>query len=166
MSDSWGDSTDQTTTDHADDVLVRPKGYVEPFPVVRRIGDRECYIGNEAAADGTGHDRRFEFVLSVSTDAHSLTTHHRPLRDGPGNEWEAFEQAVDTARELFRRDGSLLVNCRAGISRSSTVLATMLAAEEGRRFRDAIGRVQQARPAAMPHPALHELAVVYLAATA
>ncbi|WP_435364467.1 protein-tyrosine phosphatase family protein [Haloarchaeobius sp. DYHT-AS-18] len=154
MSDSWGDSG----------ILVRPKGYVEPFPVIRRLGERELYLGNAAAADHEAHDRAFAFVLSLTADSHPSTTHHRPLRDGPGNEWRAFREALETARELSRRQGSLLVHCKAGVSRSSAVLATMLAAKEGRRFREALELVQQARPVAMPHPALHELAVVYLAA--
>nr|WP_245757975.1 dual specificity protein phosphatase family protein [Halobiforma haloterrestris] len=58
----------------------------------------------------------------------------------------------------------MLIHCKAGISRSSTLVATAIAAEEDRRFREALRIVQEARPFAMPNPALHELAVVYLAA--
>jgi atypical dual specificity phosphatase len=57
----------------------------------------------------------------------------------------------------------VLVHCNAGVSRSSAVLASTLAAAEGRRFRDALCEVQAARPMAMPHPELHRQAVVYLA---
>ncbi len=145
-------------------MFVRPKGYVADEPVIRRIGDRDCYLGNALAADPDAHDRSFDFVLSTTAEELPLTTHHRPLIDGRGNEWAAFEAAVDTARRLYRRDGSLLVNCKAGVSRSATLIAATLAAEEGREFRDALGVVQDARPYAMPNPALHELAVVYLAA--
>lgn len=144
--------------------FLRPFGYVEADPVVRRVDDRELFVGNAAAADPTAHDRSFGFVLSVSAESHPSTTHHRPLVDGPGNDWTAFEAAVDTARELLGRDGSLLVHCRAGVSRSSTVVATALAAEERRTFQTALALVQRARPAAVPHPALRELAAVYLAA--
>jgi atypical dual specificity phosphatase len=146
--------------------LVRPKGYVADVPVVRRIGDRDLYLGNELAADPDNHDRTFEYVLSATAESGPLTTHHRPLTDGPGNEWAVFEAAVDTARTLHRRNGSVLVNCKAGISRSTTIIATTLAAEEDRAFRDALAIVQDARPYAMPNPALHELAVVYLASRA
>jgi atypical dual specificity phosphatase len=145
-------------------VVVRPKGYVEAHPVIRRIGDRNLFLGNESAASPEGHDRSFEFVLSASNEDHPLTTHHRPLIDGSGNEWSAFEAAADTARRIYRREGSVLIHCKAGISRSSTLIAAALAAEEDRTFRAALGDVQAARPAAMPHPVLHELAVVYLAA--
>lgn len=161
------DEIDETATnrpqEHRSDLTVRPLNYVEDEAVIQRIGNRELYIGNWLAADPTYHDRRFEHVLSVSTNSYPLTTHHHPLDDGPNNEWTTFEEAVDTARTLYRRDGSLLVHCTAGISRSSTLIATTLAVEESRRFHDALAIVQRARPSAIPHPALHEAAVVYLA---
>ncbi|SFK79090.1 Dual specificity phosphatase, catalytic domain [Halogranum rubrum] len=144
--------------------FLRPLGYVEPVPIIRRVRNRELYLGNQHAADPTAHDRSFSVVLTVSSDEQPLTTHHRPLTDGPGNDWRAFTDAVDTARRLQRHEGSLLIHCKAGISRSSTVLATALAANEGCAFDDALTRVQLARPAAVPHPKLHELAVTYLAA--
>ena len=144
--------------------LVRQMGYVEDEPIIRRIGDRDLYLGNALAASPEHHDRAFEYVLSATDDEHPLTTHHRPLTDGPGNDWPAFEAAVDTARRLYRQEGSVLIHCKAGISRSTTLVATALAAEEDRRFRDALAIVQDARPYAMPNPALHALAVIYLAA--
>ena len=146
------------------DPLVRPFGYVEDEPVVRRIGDRDCFLGNRHAADPTRYERRFDFVCSATSEPFPTTTHHCPLQDGPGNTWKTFERAVDTTRELSTRDGSLLVHCNAGISRSATLLATAIAAEEDRQLRDALDIVQQARPLATLHPALHRSAVVYLAA--
>ena len=144
--------------------FVRPFGYTTDQPVVRRVGDRELFLGNVHAADPERHDYRFDHVLSATSDEQPLTTHHHPLADGPGNEWRAFEAAADVARELHRCDGATLIHCEAGISRSSTLVAVALAAEEGRPFVEALHRVQDARPHAVPHPALHELAVVYLAA--
>lgn len=144
--------------------LVRPFGYVEDRPIVRRIGDRALYLGNKFAAEADQRTPQFEFVLSATAQPSPLTTHHCPLEDGPGNDWHAFERAVDTARELYTREGSVLVHCKAGISRSSTLIATALAAEENRPFREALDIVQRARPFAMPNPALQTLAVIYLAA--
>jgi atypical dual specificity phosphatase len=146
------------------DPIVRPIGFVEDRAVVRRIGDRELFLGNRHAADPSRHDQSFEFVLSASTDSHPLTTHHHPLDDGPGNEWQTFADAVETARSLYRRDGSVLVHCTAGVSRSSTLLATAIAAEEDVSLEDALSTVRAARPVATPHPALHGQAVIYLAA--
>ena len=147
-----------------DRLIVRPLGYVEDGPVVRQIGDRDVYLGNEHAARPAAHDRSFAFVLSATEDARPLTTHHRPLVDGPEVEWQTFAEAVETARDLYRQDGSLLVHCKAGISRSTTVIATTLAMEEGLEFREALATVQDVRPVATPHPALHKMGVTYLAA--
>jgi protein-tyrosine phosphatase len=146
------------------DPLVRPVSYVEDEPVVRRIGDRDLFLGNELAADPSLHDRSFDAVLSVSSTSHPGTTHHHPLDDGPDNTWPEFAGAIDTARRLHRTSGPLLVNCKAGVSRSTTIVATTLAVAEGRRFRDVLEEIQTVRPIATPHPALHELAVYYLAA--
>lgn len=145
------------------DLLVRPLHHVADEPIIRRIGERELYLGNCHAANPE-HDRTFRYVLSPTSSTYPLTTHHCPLTDGPDNEWKAFEEAVDTARRLYRRDGSLLIHCTAGISRSSTLIATTLAAEEDRQFHDALSLVKQACPSASPNPALHEWAVIYLAA--
>lgn len=148
----------------APDLFVRPLGYVEDRAVARRVGDRDLFVGNGRAADTPDHEGRFDHVLSVCRDGYPLTTHHRPLTDGPGNDWTAFASAVDTARRLYRRGGSLLIHCNAGISRSSTVVAAAVAVEEDRRFVDALHEVQDARPHAVPNPALHELGVLYVAA--
>lgn len=147
-----------------DGPIVRPLGHVASDPVVRRIGRRELYLGNVYAADPDRHDTEFTHVLSATSDRQPATTHHCPLVDGPDAEWRRFAAAADTTRDLLRRDGSVLVHCRSGVSRSSALVATALAAEAEQSFRDALTLVQRYRPVAMPHPALHELAVVYLAA--
>jgi len=151
-------------TDGDEDVLVWPLGHTEQRAVVRPIGERDLFLGNNFAASPEHHDRQFEFVLSATHEPQPLTTHHRPLDDGPDNDWTTFTSAVDTARTLFRRDGAVLVHCKAGISRSTTLVATTLAAEEGRSLRAALDIVHETRPRAMPNPALHEQAVLYLAA--
>lgn len=145
-------------------VYVRPTRYVDPDPVIRRIGDRDLYLGNVHAAEGDRHDREFADVVSVNSEPGSLTTDHRPLSDDETNEWPAFATAVDAARRAHRADGSTLVNCTAGVSRSSAVVATTLAAEEERTFLDALDEVLSSRPTATPHPGLHFQGVVYLAA--
>ncbi|WP_336330341.1 dual specificity protein phosphatase family protein [Haloarcula sp. CGMCC 1.2071] len=146
------------------DCAVRPVGFVSDAPVIRQIGDRPLFIGNKHAARPEAHDRSFKHVLSATAEAYPLTTAHHPLTDGPGNEWAAFEAAVDTARRFVRADGPALIHCKAGVSRSSTLLATAIAAEEDRPLSTALAAVQEARPIATPNPALYELAVIYLAA--
>ena len=147
-----------------EELPFRPHGYIEDHAVVRRIGNRDIYLGNVHAADPDRHDWSFTFVLSATSEPQPLTTHHHPIVDGPEIEWSRFEAAVDATRDLYRRDGLLLVHCTAGISRSTTLVAATLAAEEGLSLSDALDAVTDARPFAQPHPHLHELAVIYLAA--
>lgn len=151
------------SSEHSSESIIRPFGYVEPFPVIRQIGERSLYLGNKFAAV-QDYDKIFDSVLSLTETRYPRTTHHCPLIDGKGNEWNAFAEAVDTARSLYRQDGSVLIHCKAGISRSSTVLATALAVEEERSFSDALTIVQTARPFAIPNPTLHKLAIIYCAA--
>ncbi|SEV93383.1 dual specificity protein phosphatase family protein [Halobacterium jilantaiense] len=158
--------SDDSTPDGDDpraELFVRPFGYVNDTPVVRRLGDRNCFLGNATAAS-PDCERTFEHVLSLTETPQPATTHHRPLTDDANNDWAAFAAAVDTARRLLARDGSLLVHCEAGVSRSSAVAAAALAVAESRPFVDALHEVQDARPHAVPHPALHELGVEYVAA--
>ncbi|QUJ71407.1 protein-tyrosine phosphatase family protein [Haloarcula marismortui] len=154
-----GENTAPSPTDHA----VRPVGFVSDEPVIRQIGDRTLYLGNKHAARGV-HDQSFEHVLSATSESYPLTTAHHPLIDGSGNEWAAFEAAVDTVRRFVRADGPALIHCKAGVSRSATLIATAIAAEETRPLSDALAAVRAARPIATPNPALYKLAVIYLAA--
>ncbi|WP_255196072.1 dual specificity protein phosphatase family protein [Halorarius litoreus] len=151
-------------SDSSPDIHVRPFGYVDPEPVIRRVGDRDLWVGNVHAADGERHDCRFDYVVSATREPQPLTTHHCPLVDGTDADWSQFARGVDTTRELYRREGSLLVHCTAGVSRSAALAATVLAAEADRPLRTALDAVQRTRPVAMPHPTLHRLAVEYLAA--
>ncbi|WP_435115395.1 phosphatase [Halolamina sp. C58] len=150
-------------SDDTDWTFLRPIGSVADEPVIAPLNERGLHLGNRHAADPDRHERRFDAVVSVSTAASPLTTHHHPLTDGEGNDWSAFAAAVDAVRRLSGT-GDVLVNCKAGVSRSTAVLATAVAAERGASFRDGLATVEAARPEAVPHPALVELGVVYLAA--
>lgn len=147
------------------DAVVRPFGYVHDDPVLVRLPDREAWLGNVHAADPRRRDRSFAHVLSLTRDRQPATTHHHPFADDRDHDAAAFRAAVDDARRLLAADGDLLVHCKAGVSRSAAVLATALAATDGRPFRDALDDVQRVRPVATPNPALVESAVTYLAAT-
>jgi len=149
-----------------DGVLVRPLGLVPDAVVLARVGDRDAYIGNVHAANPAYHDREFESVLSATSDPQPLTTHHHPLVDGADNDWATFAAAVDATRDLLARDGSTLVHCKAGVSRSATLLATAIAAEDDRSLHDALDAVNRSRPFATPNPPLVVDAVTYLAANA
>ena len=93
--------------------VVRPFGHRHDDPIVRRVGDRDCFLGNVHAADPSRHDRSFDHVLSATHDPQPLTTHHRPLVDGHEADWTSFESAADAACRLVG-DGSLLIHCLPG----------------------------------------------------
>jgi atypical dual specificity phosphatase len=134
-------------------------------PVCRQLGSRPLYLGDRRAANPDlyeGDPVDFAGVLTLSRRVEPLTTHHHPLDDGANNRPAEFDAAVDTARALVRQTGPVLVHCAAGISRSSTVLATTLAVEEGTSFEGALTGVQRHRERAHPHPALREQARRYV----
>lgn len=137
--------------------------------VAAQIGTRELWIANGGAIDPsclTQLNINPEWVVSVSSHGSAATTDHHPLRDGYINEQADFEAAVEAARERIRADGTAIVNCAAGVSRSSTVIATAVAAEEDRLFNDVVDEIQQTRERAHPHSKLRLSAYVYLAGLA
>jgi hypothetical protein len=150
---------------HDSNLFGRPYGYAADHPVAVRLGDRDCFLGNEAAAT-PACDREFDRVLSLTREPKPRTTDHHPLTDDDANDWREFAAACDTARDLLRAEGSTLIHCRAGVSRSAAVAAAAIAASEHRPFVDALHGVQDARPHAIPHPALHALGVQYVAGRA
>jgi atypical dual specificity phosphatase len=141
-----------------------PFWFGEDEPVVRQIGERDLYLGNWQAADPERSDREFKHVVSATFREYPRTTRHHPMADGPETDWETFAAAVDDARACYRAEGSLLVHCMAGVSRSSTILGTVLAVEEDLSLESALEIVRESRPCATPHPHLHTLAVLYVAA--
>ena len=74
--------------------------------------------------------------------------------DGYGNQPTALIAAVYMLDELLGRHRTVLVHCHAGVSRSSTVVATYLAHKDGINFDEAIELVRSKRPRVAPHPAL------------
>lgn len=136
------------------------------FPITGLVLERVeegLYLGNRRAASRDARSGTFDHVLTVSRRRRPLTTVHRPIRDGADSTRVAFAAAVDAARARYRTNGSLLVHCRVGISRSTAVVATTLAAERRAcSFERALRRIREVRPTASPNPALVERAERYL----
>jgi len=78
-----------------------------------------------------------------------------PMMDGPRNEAETFNRAVESVTELLREGESVLVHCAAGKSRSVTVTAAALSLVEKNSFEESLEVVRQCRDI-NPHPALIE----------
>lgn len=136
-----------------------------PWALAIRLGERPLWVGNGGAADPEhlaelGVDPGA--VVSLTLHQTSATTDHYPLNDGVINDPRVFGDAVETVREYYREDTVTLVHCAAGISRSSTVLATAIAAEEGYLIEGAVDTVRKYRERARPHPKLRINACDYL----
>jgi protein-tyrosine phosphatase len=85
-----------------------------------------------------------------------------PMVDGPQNEFETFERAVDELRAALDAGETVFVHCTAGASRSVSVVAAALAVRENLPLPDAFAAVADERPVAQPHEALIRQAERYL----
>ena len=136
-----------------------------PKAVAARIGDRDLWIANVGAIRSNhlaAMDLYPEYVVSVNQSATWATTDHHPLKDGHINNPQKFATAVEATRENIKADGTVIVNCSAGISRSSTVIATAIAAADDISFTAAVEEIKQTRQQANPHPKLQLNAYAYL----
>lgn len=129
--------------------------------VCERIGQRPLYLGSSRAAREGVAAPSFEHVVTLSSHRQPLTTEYIPLTEGEEMEFEQFRKAVDVVRRRFGSEPTL-VQCEVGISRSSAVIATAIAAEEEMEFREALEEVKKYRKRASPRRPLREYAGRYL----
>ncbi|MFT4947893.1 MAG: hypothetical protein ACI9CA_000011 [Natronomonas sp.] len=125
----------------------------------------ESYGPDGDPDEGPSDPSAFSHVISLNAEPYDLVTDHHPLTDGPGNSDEAFDAAVDAARRAYRAEqGPVLINCAAGVSRSTTVMATVLAAENPTTFTfaSAVEHIRERRPPVNPADALKRHARRYL----
>lgn len=139
-------------------------GYSAAFAA--RIGDRDLWIANSGGVKPDSLKKLNldpEHVISLNRTPTGATTDYHPLRDAYLNDQREFVEAVKTARKRYRQSGQTIINCAAGISRSATVIATTIAAEEELSFDAAVSEIKETRPKADPHPKLRLSALSYLA---
>jgi len=113
-------------------VPKNPDPDLSPKAIAARIGDRDLWIGNVGAIKSrhlAEMELNPEYVVSVNQTATEVTTDHHPLKDGYVNDQQQFRNAVAATRNSIRNEGTVLVNCSVGVSRSATVIATAIAAE-------------------------------------
>lgn len=89
----------------------------------------------------------------------------RQDKNGGDHSYECFEHTVDYVREQVQADRTTLVHCHLGISRSSAVCATTIAAERGISFGEALDTVKAARPIVDPNEDLRSHGRACLSAT-
>ena len=146
-------------------VPENPDPGMAPKAVAAQVGGRNLWIGNVGAIKPRLLDEMDfnpEYVVSVNGTATAITTDHYPLKDEHINDHQQFSNAVRTTRNHIRSEGTVLVNCSVGVSRSATVIATAVAAEDGQSFDTAVAEIRETRPRAKPHPKLKLNAYAYL----
>jgi len=146
-------------------VPKNPDPDLAPKAIAARVGDRDLWIGNVGAIKSrllAEMDLDPEYVISVNETATAATTDHHPLKDERINDHEQFSNAVAATRNRIQSKGTVLVNCSVGVSRSATVIATAVAAEDGLSFDAAVTEIREHRPRANPHPKLKLNAYAYL----
>lgn len=135
------------------------------FAIAVRIGERGLWVGNQWATESEYYqemDLELSHIVSLNSRPGEATTDHHKIRDERINNPTLFAKAVDIARKRYRQDGSVMISCAAGISRSATVAATILSAEENMNFDAAIAEIQKHRKRADPHPKLKVNGLYYL----
>jgi len=149
---------------------VPPDTDPEQFPraLAARIGNRNVWIANSGGVE-PDHLATMELdpahVVSVNRSATEATTDHHPLKDGYLNDQQKFHDAVEATRQRLQQPGTVIINCAAGISRSTTVSATAIAAAEELAFDSVVEEIKETRPRARPHPKLQLNVLAYLAST-
>lgn len=160
--------TDNSSEDAKESLrTVPPETDPDRFPraLAARIGERNVWIANSGGVE-PDHLAAMElnptYVVSVNKTATEATTDHHPLKDGFVNDQQDFSEAVETTRKRLQQPGTVIVNCAAGISRSTTVAATAIAAAEELPFDAVVDDIKDTRPRARPHPKLQLNALAYL----
>lgn len=80
------------------------------------------------------------------------------MYDSDNNRPETLMAAVLILEQLLERHEKVLVNCRAGASRSVTTVCLYLVKNEGMTFDEALALVKSKRERANPNPGLRKLA--------
>ncbi len=159
------ENPDSGTNKAVQTVPKNPDPDLPPKAIAARVGDRDLWIGNVGAIKPrllSELELDPEYIVTVNETATTATTDHCPLTDEQVNDHQQFSAAVRTTRAHIRNKGTVLVNCSVGVSRSATVIATAIAAEDGLSFDAAVTEIRDHRPRANPHPKLQLNAYAYL----
>jgi len=117
--------------------------------------DRDLYIGDTSDADHKGHDDIDSLLLLTENDvtAGDRTAVTVPIDDNGENDDELLKLVLLVGQRL-RENGTLMVACDLGISRSVAIAATLMSLEEGNQVRKNIYRIKKIHSSTNPHEEL------------
>ena len=84
----------------------------------------------------------------------AVTVSDHPMFDGPRNDFENFQAAVDRLTTFLKAGDTVLVHCSAGSSRSGAVAVAALARQENVSIDAELARIQDQKSDVEPHPTL------------
>jgi len=120
--------------------------------------DEDLYIGDLSDTEYNSRldSEDIEQVLTLSREcsATDRTLVHVPIQDDGTNGDEKLKHVIQIARTLRQREGSLLVACGSGLSRSVLIAAALMTLEEGNRVPENVNRIKQVKAAVSPQPDL------------
>lgn len=112
------------------------------------------HIGSQDCADEAIADKyKFTHILSIGVDSFTnLDKKFVPCLDLPETCInEVLREACAYIRGTHNNDGSVLVHCNAGVSRSAMVVIGYLILEKNYSFQDAYDLVKRKRPSIQPN---------------
>lgn len=106
--------------------------------------------------------------IEASIDSDTTTYQQYPLADGKRDEsrggectFTLFEKAADALHESLQRNQETLIHCHAGVSRSVSVSAAVIATQENQSVSESIKEIQAERPRAGPINRLRDYGRLY-----
>ena len=129
-------------------------------PEISQITKQISICGQEMIPKARGYSA----ILNVATDSSyepppGVEYRKVGLSDDGRNDCDQIDRAVDTLHELIQQGKRVLVHCRAGVSRSPSVVAAYLAKYQGHTFNSALEVVKNGRSIADPR---HDLWATFL----
>lgn len=120
-------------------------------PEISRITKNISVCGEEMIPKARGYTAILNVAINSSYEPPAGVEYKKVgLTDDGRNDCDQIDRAIDTLHELVKSGKRVLVHCRAGISRSPSVVAGYLAKYEGHTLNSAMEVVKNGRSIADP----------------
>jgi protein-tyrosine phosphatase len=116
--------------------------------------DDQIFIG-DAESHKQAKEKGIRHILNVAKEVDyappkGVDYKKVPLTDDGGNPCSEIQEAVDVLAKMIEAGGKVLVHCRAGVSRSVSIVAAYYHRYEGWPLQGALEAIKEKRPVANP----------------